>query len=326
MADHLFKSARTIEDLEHIPREIGVLPLRNVVAYPFMVLPLAVATPNLMKLIEDAIDGSHVVGLVTSKVPDVDEPMPSQVHDVGTVARIHRAVKTPNAYYHVIVQGIERFRVKFWRRTEPYLFAQIQLSPETMVEGVEMDALKRRLQILAQEVVTLMPNVPEEAGSFLESIEDPRYLAYLVAANSRIKTPTSQKILEIDDLNDKLRALIALLSREKEVLSLDHKIRAEAHEEMGKAQRDYYLRQQMKAIQKELSEDDTDIAHARVILDEDHYDLERVKERDLDELPAEVRRELAIRLVDRVEEAFALALETGDTHSAGIMDFVPAAG
>jgi ATP-dependent Lon protease len=344
MAANLFTLAVNAEELEQLPREIGVLPLRNSVAYPYMVLPLAVATPNLMKLIEDAVNGSQVVGLITSKEPGVDEPMPWQIFDVGTVARIHRAIKTPNDHFHVIVQGIERFRVKFWRRTEPYLVAQIQISPETVKEGVELDALKRRLQILAQEVVTLMPNVPEEAGSFLESIEDPRYLAYLVAANSRIKTPTSQKILEIDDLNSKLRALIALLSREKEVLSLDHKIQAETHEEMGKAQRDYYLRQQMKTIQKELGEDNEgedqvaeydekmkkaalpkealeeaqrelrrlkgmhpssaehsviktylnwllalpwqtlsddcmDVNHARAILDEDHYDLEPVKDR-----------------------------------------------
>ena len=344
MALNLFKSEDNGDDLKRIPREIGILPLRNLVAYPYMVLPLAVVLPNFMKMIEEAVDGSHLVGLVTCKEPVVDNPMPWQIYEVGTVARIHRAVKTSNRHLHVIVQGIERFRVKFWRRTEPYLVAQIELSPERMEEGVELDALKRRLQILAQEVVTLMPNIPEDAGNYLESIEDPRYLAYLVAANSRMKTPTSQKILEIDDLNDKLRALISLLSREKEVLSLDHKIQAETHEEMGKAQRDYYLRQQMKAIQKELgeesdpeddyaeyeqklnkaalpkeaheeaqrelrrlkgmhpssaehsviktylnwltdlpwhtlSDDRLDIAHARVILDEDHYDLEDVKDR-----------------------------------------------
>ncbi len=344
MALSLFKSEGGSDDLKQIPSEIGILPLRNIVAYPFMVLPLAVVLPPLMKMIEEATAGSHLVGLVASKEPAVDNPMPWQVYEVGTVARIHRAVKTPNNHLHVIVQGIERFRIKFWRRTEPFLVAQIELSPERMQEGVELDALKRRLQILAQEVVTLMPNIPEDAGSYLESIDDPRYLAYLVAANSRIKTPTSQKILEIDDLNDKLRALISLLSREKEVLSLDHKIQAETHEEMGKAQRDYYLRQQMKAIQKELgeesdaedqiaeytqklnqarlpgeaheeaqrelrrlkgmhtssaehaviktyvnwlldlpwhtlSDDRLDIAHARNILDQDHYDLEDVKDR-----------------------------------------------
>jgi ATP-dependent Lon protease len=331
-------------DIQAIPHEVGILPLRNTVAYPYMVLPLAVALPSAMKLIEDAVEGNQFVGLITTKETGVDNPMPWQMYEVGTVARIHRAIKAPSNHYHVMVQGIERFRVKVWRRTEPYLIAEIRLSPEHMEEGIELDALKRRLQILAQEVVTLMPNVPDEAGTFLESIDDPRYLAYLVAANSRIKVPTSQKILEIDNLNDKLRALVSLLSREKEVLSLDHKIRTETHEEMGKAQRDYYLRQQMKAIQKELGEEDDradgvddyeerfkkaalpreayeeamrevrrlkgmhpssaehsviktylnwllalpwharsedclDIVHARTILDEDHYDLDTVKDR-----------------------------------------------
>ena len=331
-------------EIQSIPHEVGILPLRDTVAYPYMVLPLAVAQPSAIKLIEDAVDGSSFIGLIAAKETSSDSPMPWQMYEVGTVARIHRAVKGPNKHYHVIVQGIERFRVKVWRRTDPYLTAEIKLSPEPIEEGVELDALKRRLQILAQEVVTLMPNVPEEAGTFLENIEDPRYLAYLVAANSRIKTATSQKILEIDNLNDKLRALISLLTREKEVLSLDHKIRTETREEMGKAQRDYYLRQQMKAIQKELGEEEDetneledyeekfkkaalpreafdeamrelrrlkgmhpssaehsviktylnwlialpwhtrsddclDIVHARTILDEDHYDLDTVKDR-----------------------------------------------
>ncbi len=331
-------------DSQAIPHEVGILPLRDTVAYPYMVLPLAVALPGAIKLIEDAVDGNRFLGLIAAKEMPSDTPMPWQMYEVGTVGRIHRAVKGPNKHYHVLVQGIERFRVKLWRRTDPYLMAEIQLSPEHVAEGVELDALKRRLQILAQEVVTLMPNVPEEAGTFLESIEDPRYLAYLVAANSRIKAPTSQKILEIDNLNDKLRALVSLLTREKEVLSLDHKIRTETNEEMGKAQRHYYLRQQMKAIQKELGEEDDnandadqyeekfkkaalpreaydeamrelkrlkgmhpssaehsviktylnwlialpwhersddclDIVHARTILDEDHYDLDTVKDR-----------------------------------------------
>ncbi|GAB6907462.1 endopeptidase La [Desulfosarcina cetonica] len=327
-----------------IPEEIGILPLRHLVAYPYMALPLAVGHARQMRLIEDAVNDGCLVGLLTTKEPNVDTPAPWQVYEVGTVARIHRAVKTPNGHFHLLIQGIERFRVKVWRRTDPYLTAQIQLSPEGREEGVELDALKRRLQILAHEVVTLLPGTPDDVSTLLESIEDPRYLAYLVAANSRFQLTTRQKILEIDNLNEKLRALISLLSREKEVLSLGNKIQAEAQEEMTKAQRDYFLRQQLKAIQKELgetneavdeaaeyetklktaglpeealeealselqrmkgmhpssaehaviktylnwllavpwrtlSDDCMDIPHARVILDEDHYDLEDVKER-----------------------------------------------
>ena len=340
-----------------IPKELGILPLKEGVSYPFMIMPLTVVHPSQMKLVEEATKGSQMIGLIACKDTTADHPMPWQMYEVGTAVRIHRAVKTPIDHFHVIVQGVERFRVKVWRRTEPYLLARIELAPELVEEGIELDALKHRLQILAQEVVTLMPNVPEDASSFLQSIEDPRFLAYLVAANSRIKPPTSQKILEIDDLKDKLRALISLLSREKEVLSLDHKIQAEAHEEMGKAHRDYYLRHQLKAIQKELGEEEAkideiaayeekikkaplsaeaqteglrelrrlksmhpgsaeysviktyldwllelpwdvlsddrmDIPHARAILDEDHWDLEDVKERLVEYLAVKkLRRE-----------------------------------
>ena len=106
MALNLFKSVGNDDELKRIPREIAILPLRNVVAYPYMVLPLAVAAPRFMKLIEDAVAGSHLVGLITGKAPNVEDPTPSQIYDVGTVARIHRAVKTPNNHFHVIRRGL----------------------------------------------------------------------------------------------------------------------------------------------------------------------------------------------------------------------------
>jgi ATP-dependent Lon protease len=323
---------------------LSILPLNNTVVYPFMVLPLDVVSDDLIALVQDALEGSHMVGLLTCQAPAKDAYSPGDLYEVGTVGYIHRALKTPRDHYHLLLQGIERFRVKAWLQTAPYLIAKIELCPEKIVEGVELDALKRRLQQLAREVIHLMPNIPEEIGHFLEKIDDPRYLAYLVAANARIKLATAQKTLEIDDLQDKLRALISLLTREKEVLSLDHKIKAETNEEIDKAQRDYYLRQQLKTIQKklgedvgeedeyaeyeeklikaalpaeafaegqrelrrmkgmhsssaefsviktylnwlldlpwhQLSEDRINIVDARAILDEDHYDLEEIKER-----------------------------------------------
>ncbi|RLB30682.1 MAG: endopeptidase La, partial [Deltaproteobacteria bacterium] len=266
-----------------------------------------------------------------------------------TAAKIYNVVESSDQTLQVIVQGLERMRVDNWLETEPYLRARISLLPDTIEPGVELDALQRSLRELAQEVISLSPNLPDEVGKFLNQIEDPRYLTFLVAANSRLEISKAQGILEMHTLKEKLHALISHLAHEKEVLSLGQKIQSEAKGEMDKAQRDYYLRQQLKAIQKELgeidetesafseymekideanlpeeaykeaqrelkrlkgmppqvaeysviktyldwilevpwnvlSEDQLDINHAREVLDEDHYDLQDVKDRILEYL------------------------------------------
>lgn len=337
------------EQAENIPSELPILPLRNTVAFPFSVIPLSVGVPRSVKLINEAMKGDRLIGLVAMKDSSIEEPKPGQVYEIGTVAKIYNVVESPDRTLQVIVQGLERVRVDHWLGTDPYLRARISLLPDVVEPGVEMDALQRSLRDLAQEVIALSPNLPDEVGKFLNQIEDPRYLTYLVAANSRLEMSEAQQILEMGTLKEKLRSLISHLAHEKEVLSLGQKIQSEAKEEMNKAQRDYYLRQQLKAIQKELgeidetesafseyaekidesklpeeaykeaqrelkrlkgmppqaaeysviktyldwllevpwnvlSEDQLDINHARKVLDEDHYDLQDVKDRILEYL------------------------------------------
>jgi len=332
-----------------IPSDLSILPLRNTVAYPFSVVPLVVGVPRSLKLIEDALEGNRVIGLIAMKDPSIEEPQPDQVYKIGTAAKISGVVRTPNNNLQVVVQGLERFRVEHWLDSEHYLRANITLTPDVVEPGLELDALLRSLRSLAQEIVALSPNLPDEVSSFLDKIEDSRYLAYLVAANAHLDVTQGQKILEMDDIKDKLHGLISHLSHEKEVLTLGNKIQSEAREEMSKAQREYYLRQQLKAIQKELgetdesqpaveeytekiekanlpeeakkeaqrelnridgmspqsaeyaviktyldwlvelpwnvlSEDQLDIDHAREVLDDDHYDLEDVKDRIIEYL------------------------------------------
>jgi len=344
-----FKLEENDDQVANIPQDLPVLPLRNTVAFPFSVLPLSVGIPRSVKLIREAIEGDHLIGLVAMKDSSIEEPQPGQIYEIGTVAKIYNVVETSDKNLQVIVQGLERFRVEHWLNTEPYLQAHIVLLPDAVEPGVELDALQRSLRELAQEVIALSPNLPEEVGKFLNHIEDPRYFAYLVAANSRLEMSKAQQILEIDDIKDKLRALVSHLAHEKEVLSLGQKIQSEAKEEMDKAQREYYLRQQLRAIQKELgeidenqsafaeyseqiekaslpeearkeaqrelkrlkgmspqaaeysviktyldwflelpwnvlSEDQLDINHARIVLEEDHYDLQEVKDRIIEYL------------------------------------------
>ncbi len=330
-----------------LPRDLPILPLRNTVAYPFSVLPLVVGIPRSVKLIEDALQGNRLIGLVAMKDGSIEEPQPGQVFEIGTAAMIHRVVRAPDNTLQVVVQGLERIRVEYWLGAEPYLRAHVALAPDLAPQDLEMEALERSLRELAQQVIALSPNMPEEAGKFLDQVQDPRYLAYLIAANARLEVADGQKILEMDQVKDKLRALMVHLSREREVLTLGQKIQSEAREEMDKAQREYYLRQQLRAIQKELgeteegpattddyrkkiedaglpeeakkealrelkrlegmpqqvaeysviktyldwlvelpwnklSEDQLDIPHARQVLDEDHYDLQEVKDRILE--------------------------------------------
>lgn len=378
MTAHFMQPEESIRPSE-IPSELPILPLRNTVAYPFTVLPLAVGIARSVRLIEDALEKDRLIGLVAMKDPEVQEPLPGQVYETGTVALIQRVARTPDNALQVVVQGIERFRVTSWLDPSPYLRARITLAPDTVEEGVELDALKRTLVDLAREVMSLLPNVHREFGAFLDKVKDPRFLVYLVASNARLDIPDGQVILETDSLKEKLRKLVSHLGREREVLALEQKIESEAREEMDKAQREYFLRQQLKAIRKELGEyeegqdvaDDyrrkldeaglpeearkeadrelkrleglspqaaeysviktyldwlvelpwnvvesghLDIGHARSILDEDHYDLDEVKERIIEYLA--VRKLTADRGVDRETTA------RGGTAMGAILCFV----
>ncbi|WP_051184948.1 endopeptidase La [Desulfatiglans anilini] len=333
-----------------LPREIPILPLRNTVAYPFMVIPLVVGIKRSVKLVEDALQGDRIIGLVTMKDGHIEEPQPGEVYEVGTLAKIDRVLRAPNENtLQIVVQGIERFRVKHWIGSEPYLRAEVEPASDIIEKDLETDALERSLRELAQEVIHLSPNLPKEAAALLNQVQDPQYLSYLVASNLRLDVPEGQLVLELDRAKEKFRHLIAYLARERDILSLGKKIKNDAQEEMDKAQRDYYLRQQLKAIRKELGEgeapespvdeyrekiekaglpeeaekealrelkrlssmsphsaeypviqtyldwlcdlpwnevsvDETDIVGARRVLDEDHYDLEEVKDRIIEYL------------------------------------------
>jgi ATP-dependent Lon protease len=338
-----------MEPKREFPEELRILPLRNTVAFPFTVIPLSVGIERSLKLIEDARKGDNLIGLVAMKDPKIAEPRPGQVHEVGTVARIERVVETPEKTLNVIVHGLERFRVQFWTADEPYLRAQVAVAPDRMEDDPETDALYRSVLELAREIVALSPNFPKEAGDFLAQISSPRYLAYLVATYAGLDLKRAQELLDADSVKEKLRTLYGHLTREKEVLSLGRKIQSEARGEMDKAQKDYFLRQQLKAIHKELGEgddeasaaesyaekiagaglppearkeaerelkrlegmsaqspeatiiktyldwlvdlpwnkksaDNTEIEHARAVLDEDHYGLADVKERIIEYL------------------------------------------
>ena len=269
-----------------ISDDLPVLPLRGVVIYPMMWLPLPIGQERSIRLVEKTLPDNRIIALVTSKDEDVDEPTAGQIHPIGTAAQVHRVLKTPDGTMRLLVQGLERIRILEYTQEQPFLRARIEMIPEVMEEGIEMEALMRAVQELFRKLIDLEPQMPDELAVMSINVEDGKQLAYLVASSMRLKVDEAQRILEMDSVREKLLRLTGLLKKEVEVLELGRKIQSEAQGEMERMQREFFLREQMKAIQKELGEEDEQAADIR--------DLEeRIAAAGLsEEAEKEARREL----------------------------------
>jgi len=272
-----------------IPDELPILPLRGDVVYPVTAKPLAVGQPRSVKLVDDALIGNKIIGLVAAKNPELEEPGPDDCYTIGTAAAVQRLLRLPDGTVRLIVLGLERIRIEQYTQMVPYLKAKISRARETQADTVEVEALRRKVIELFTRLVELIPGVPEELGSMAASIEDPRQLAYAVATYIRIELADAQEVLELDDVTAKLRKIVALLGHELEVLELGKKIQGEAQTEMNKVQREFYLREQLKAIQRELGEADEqqmEVEEFRKKIEEAGMPEEALKEakRELDRL------------------------------------------
>jgi ATP-dependent Lon protease len=271
------------------PEVLPILPLRGVVVYPQTAVPLTVGQPRSVKLVDEVVGGDKLVGLVAAVNPELESPGPNDLYRVGTVAIVHRLLRAPDGTLRLLVQGMDRFRLGEFVAEEPYLKAKIELAPELVEEGLEIDALARNARDQFQQITQMIPSFPEELAGSITSVEDPLQTAYTIANFQRMDIKDSQEILEIDSVADKLKKLIGLLVREAEVLQLGQKIQNEARGEIEKVQREYFLREQMKAIQKELGERDEQAAEAeefRKKIEEAHMPEEADKQarRELERL------------------------------------------
>lgn len=285
-----------------IPEELPILPLRGVVVYPLMVVPLTVGQARSVRLIDDVAVGDRHVGLVASKEAEIDEPGPDQVYQVGTAAIIHRLIKAPDGTMRIIVQGVERIRIDEWIAEEPYLKARVSQADDITPEedDVEAEALVRNVVDLFSRLVALVPHLPDELLMAASGSSDPRQLAYLISTSVRMEIPDAQNILELDKVTDKLRHLTTILNHELEVLELGKKIQTEAHSEMEKMQREYFLREQLKAIQRELGEGD-----------EQQVEIEELRVKISEaQMPEEAEKE-ALRELSRLEKLHPAAAEYG---------------
>jgi len=248
------------EEHPQTPQNLPVLPLKNTVIFPQTVFPLVVQKPRSVRLIDDAIVADRMVALVALRDPDVEEPTPEDLYSVGTLATIHRMARTPDGTLHIVVQGSERIQLGAITQRDPYMRGNTIILPDVVETGVEMEALVRSVSDLFRKLMGLAAYMPEEMAMNALNTEDPRQLAYLIASLTRMELAARQRILEETSVADKLRFLLGVLTREVEVLELGKKIQTDAQSGIEKVQREYFLREQMKAIQKELGEEDEQAA------------------------------------------------------------------
>jgi ATP-dependent Lon protease len=341
------KEPKAIEEAQ-IPQELPILPAKDAIIFPFMILPMAVGQERLVHLINDAVVGDRLVGLFALRNPH-ENPLPEDLYQVGTAAHIARMLRMPDGMVQVLLQGIARIRLTQIVQREPYYRAKVEVLRDVVEPSLEMEALMRNVVSLFQRVVSQAPHLPDELAIAAVNIPEPGKLADFVAANLNLQVAEKQEALETLEVGERLRKLSTFLNKELEILELGSKIQSQIKGEMDKAQREYYLREQLKAIQKELGEEDErtvelnelrqkieeadlppearkeaereldrlakmppaaaeytvartyldwmvnlpwkkstqdnlDVAQARQILEEDHYDLEKVKDRILEYL------------------------------------------
>ncbi len=298
--DEAAEAAESKDETPKYPDVLPILPLRGVVVYPQTAVPLTVGQPRSVRLVDDVVGADKLVGLVAATNPELESPGPNDLYKVGVIATVHRLLRAPDGTIRLLVQGMDRFRLGEFVEEEPYLKAKIELAPEKVEEGLEIDALARNARDQFQQITQMIPSFPEELVNSITSLEDPLQTVYTIANFQRMDLKDSQEILEIDSVGEKLRKLIGLLVREAEVLSLGQKIQNEARGEIEKVQREYYLREQMKAIQKELGEKDDQAAEI-----EDFR-----KKIDEAKMPEEAEKQ-ARRELDRLSRLSTAAAEYG---------------
>jgi ATP-dependent Lon protease len=341
------KPADKLTDVS-IPEELSIIPAGPGAVFPAMMVPVAVTNEKTIKLIDDAVAGDKLVAVFAQR-QDVEQEPPANLYEIGTAATISRMLKMPDGTVHALLQGITRIKLVQVNQVDPYIKGRIEILEEKLEQTPELEALMRNILALFQKLVSLAPHLPDELSLAALNMTEPGMAADFVAVHSNLKPEESQEILETLDVHERLEKLTSYVNRELEILELGSKIQSQVKSEMDKSQREFLLREQLKAIQKELGEEDErtveingirakieeaklppeaakeaereldrlakmppqaaeyttsrtylewltslpwavstednlDVARAQSILDEDHYDLEKVKERILDYL------------------------------------------
>jgi ATP-dependent Lon protease len=246
------------QDGSSLPREMNlpILAIRNTVIFPVLAFPINVGRDKSLQAVEEALEGGMVLGILSQRDAKNEDPDPDELYATGTVVKVLKSVKMPGNKLSVIIQGLARLKVKKFDHTDPYLRAEVEVFEEPADHPSSLDEKMGNLRELAQRIIDLSPQIPSEASFLVRSIDNPGVLSDIVASNLGIGVEEKQELLDTFDTSDRMDKVIALLNKEIQVLELSNKIQTEVKGEMDKAQREYFLREQLKAIQKELGEVD----------------------------------------------------------------------
>jgi ATP-dependent Lon protease len=242
-----------------VPEQVPILPLRDTVLFPQSALPLGAGRESSVRLLEDVIRRGRLIGVFTQRDPATEDPQEADLHRTGTLASVHKVLKQPDGTVRLVVQGLHRIRIMEMTQVRPYLTARVAEVPEVSPSGgdLEAEALARNAVTLFRQVVELSPMLPDELATVVQNVTQPDRLGDLIAATlPALTTQVKQELLETPDVKARLARLVAVLTKEVEVLALGSKIQSQVESEVGRSQREYYLREQLKAIQKELGQTD----------------------------------------------------------------------
>jgi ATP-dependent Lon protease len=286
-----------------LPETVPILGLSDIVIFPAMVAPLLVETPQSIKLIDEVAAGDRLLGVALQRKPEAENPTPEEIYEVGCAARLLKMLKFPDNTVRVLVEGLWRIRIKEYTGTAPFLVARFELMKDLKEDSVELTAMMRNAQGQFQEIIRLSPALSEQVKIAALNTEDPGHFADLIAVNLNLNLDERQKLLETTSVKERLTFLLPMLNREHEVLTLSSKIQTEVATSISKTQRDFFLREQLRAIQRELGETDTNLSEIRNLQDK----IEGTP------MPAEAKK-VALQEVDRLQQMPPAAAEYAVTR------------
>src|SRR5688572_8316645 len=242
-----------------VPAEIALLPLRNTVLFPGVVLPITVGRDKSIKAVNDSYKGNKLIGVIAQKDSSVEDPAFTDLEQIGTIAKIVKQIKMPDGGTTVIIQGRSRFRITKLVSDEPYFKAGIEsLKDEELPQDTDFEAYVANIKDLATEIIQLSPNIPSEAAVILRNIESPSFLIHFVSSNLNTDLKEKQRLLVIDNIRERADLLMQLLQKELQFAELKNKVTNKTKAELDKQQREYFLQQQLKSIKEELGGDTND--------------------------------------------------------------------
>jgi len=286
-----------------LPERLPILGLSDIVIFPTMVAPLLVETSQSTKLIDDVVGGDRLLGVALQRNPEAENPLPHEMHEVGCAARVLKMLKFPDNTVRVLVEGLWRIRIKEYTTADPYLCAKFELIKDISESSVELTAMLRNAQSQFQEIIKLSPALSEQIKIAALNTEDPGHFSDLIAVNLNLDLDERQKLLETSSVKERLTRLLPMLNREHEVLTLSSKIQTEVATSISKTQRDFFLREQLRAIQRELGESDPNAGEIRVLREK----LEQTP------LPVEAKK-VAAQELERLQQMPPAAAEYGVTR------------